>query len=101
MGKDKSPLQKKPVKRVGKPKDPEVPMGTMKPQMKKWSVQCHSDLGSTMYGCHIKWIILLEKVKIDWIASGSTHFANGETSESVLGTKGKKQIGKAHETRSY
>jgi len=35
------------------------------------------------------------KTKIDWIASGSTHFDNGETSESIpWNRKGKKQIGK-------
>ncbi|WP_457607774.1 cytochrome C [Nitratifractor sp.] len=62
---------------------------------------CHSDWAPQCYGCHVKVDYTKGKTKIDWIASGSTHFANGETSESVLGTKGKKQIGKAHETRSY
>jgi len=62
---------------------------------------CHADWAPQCYGCHIKVDYTPGKSKIDWIASGSTHFANGETSESVLGTKGKKQIGKASETRSY
>ncbi len=62
---------------------------------------CHSDWAPQCYGCHIKVDYTKGQTKVDWIASGSTHFANGETSESVLGTKGKKQYGKAHETRSY
>ncbi len=62
---------------------------------------CHSDWAPQCYGCHIKVDYSPGKTSMDWIASGSTNFKNGETSESVLGTKGKKQMGKASETRSY
>jgi len=62
---------------------------------------CHSSWAPQCYGCHVKTDYRKGKSKIDWIASGSTHFKNGETSESVLGTKGKRQIGKSSETRSY
>ncbi len=62
---------------------------------------CHADWAPQCYGCHVKVDYTKGKTKIDWIASGSTHTKNGETLESVLGTKGVKQIGKASETRSY
>jgi len=62
---------------------------------------CHSDWAPQCYGCHIKVDYTPGKTATDWIASGSTNFKNGETSESVLGTKGKKLFGKPSETRSY
>ncbi|WP_457602905.1 cytochrome C [Nitratifractor sp.] len=80
----------------------EVAMHQVKAHMDKLECySCHSDWAPQCYGCHVKVDYTKGKTKIDWIASGSTHFANGETSESVLGSHGKKQIGKAHETRSY
>ena len=80
----------------------EVAMGKIQSHMDNMECYaCHSDWAPQCYGCHIKVDYTPGKSKIDWIASGSTHFSNGETSESVLGTKGKKQIGKASETRSY
>jgi len=103
-GKDlKAPLLKeKAMNNTWKSKDAHVAMGLVKEHMENMECySCHSDWAPQCYGCHIKVDYTPGKSKIDWIASGSTHFANGETSESVLGTKGKKQIGKASETRSY
>jgi len=103
-GKDlKAPLLKeKATNNTWKSKDAHVAMGLVKEHMENMECySCHSDWAPQCYGCHIKVDYTPGKSKIDWIASGSTHFANGETSESVLGTKGKKQIGKASETRSY
>ncbi len=62
---------------------------------------CHSDWAPQCYGCHVKVDYTPGKSATDWIASGSTNFKNGETSESILGTKGKKLFGKPSETRSY
>jgi len=82
--------------------DAEVAMGKIESHMENLECYaCHSDWAPQCYGCHVKVDYTPGKSKIDWIASGSTHFANGETSESVLGTKGKKQFGKPSETRSY
>ncbi|MFK5881065.1 MAG: cytochrome C [Sulfurospirillum sp.] len=82
--------------------DGQVAMYAVKAHMDKLECySCHSSWAPQCYGCHVKVDYRKGKSKIDWIASGSTHFKNGETSESVLGTKGKKQIGKASETRSY
>jgi hypothetical protein len=103
-GKDlKVPLLKEKAQNNSwKSQEAHVAMGVIKAHMEKMECySCHSDWAPQCYGCHIKVDYTPGKSKIDWIASGSTHFANGETSESVLGTKGKKQIGKAHETRSY
>lgn len=62
---------------------------------------CHADWAPQCYGCHVKVDYSEGKTSTDWIASGSTNFKNGETSESVLGTKGEKLFGKPSETRSY
>jgi hypothetical protein len=95
-------LKYKATTHTWKSQDAAVAMGTIKAHMDNMECYaCHSDWAPQCYGCHIKVDYTPGKSKIDWIASGSTHFANGETSESVLGTKGKKQIGKASETRSY
>jgi hypothetical protein len=83
-------------------KDGQVAMFAVKEHMQKLECYaCHSSWAPQCYGCHVKVDYRKGKTKTDWIASGSTHFKNGETSESVLGTKGKRQIGKASETRSY
>jgi len=83
-------------------KNAEVAMYAVKAHMQKLECYaCHSSWAPQCYGCHVKTDYRKGKSKIDWIASGSTHFKNGETSESILGTKGKKQIGKSSETRSY
>eukprot|EP01029_Cantina_marsupialis_P003533 TRINITY_DN134235_c0_g1_i1.p1 TRINITY_DN134235_c0_g1~~TRINITY_DN134235_c0_g1_i1.p1 ORF type:complete len:790 (+),score=199.21 TRINITY_DN134235_c0_g1_i1:136-2505(+) len=102
-------------------KDLEVPLLKQKAETNSWKSQeadvamgkiqahmdnlecysCHSDWAPQCYGCHIKVDYTPGKSKTDWVASGSTHFKNGETSESILGTKGKKLFGKASETRSY
>ncbi len=83
-------------------KNGQVAMFDVKEHMNKLECySCHSSWAPQCYGCHVKVDYRKGKSKIDWIASGSTHFKNGETSESVLGTKGKRQIGKASETRSY
>ena len=103
-GKDlEVPLLKwKATTKTWKSKDAQVAMGDIKAHMENMECYaCHSDWAPQCYGCHIKVDYTPGKSKIDWIASGSTHFLNGETSESVLGTKGKRQIGKASETRSY
>jgi len=102
-------------------KDIEVPLLKYKAVNKKWKSQdavvamskiqahmdelecyaCHSDWAPQCYGCHIKVDYTPGKSATDWVASGFTNFKNGETSESVLGTKGKKLFGKPTETRSY
>jgi len=85
-----------------KSKEAHVAMGEVKAHMEKLECySCHSDWAPQCYGCHIKVDYTPGKSKTDWIASGASHFKNGETSESVLGTKGKKLFGKASETRSY
>jgi len=85
-----------------KSKDADVAMGKIQAHMDNLECySCHSDWAPQCYGCHIKVDYTPGKSKTDWIASGSTNFKNGETSESVLGTKGKKLFGKASETRSY
>ncbi|NOX14524.1 MAG: cytochrome C, partial [Epsilonproteobacteria bacterium] len=90
------------VTKSWKSKDAQVAMDTVSAHLNKLECYaCHSDWAPQCYGCHVKVDYRKGKSKTDWIASGSTHFKNGETSESVLGTKGKKQIGKASETRSY
>ena len=95
-------LKTKHATKSWKSKDAEVAMDTVQAHMDKLECYaCHADWAPQCYGCHIKVDYRKGKSKTDWIASGSTHFKNGETSESVLGTKGKKQIGKASETRSY
>ncbi len=95
-------LKTKHLTKTFKSKDAEVAMDIVGVHMDKMECYaCHSDWAPQCYGCHIKVDYRKGKSKTDWIASGSTHFKNGETSESVLGTKGKKQIGKASETRSY
>ncbi len=95
-------LKTKHVTKTWKSKNAEVAMDVVGAHMDKMECYaCHSDWAPQCYGCHIKVDYRKGKTKGDWIASGSTHFKNGETSESVLGTKGKKQIGKASETRSY
>ena len=95
-------LKTKSLTHSWKSKDAQVAMDTVSAHMDKMECYaCHSDWAPQCYGCHIKVDYRKGKSKTDWVASGSTHFKNGETSESVLGTKGKKQIGKASETRSY
>jgi len=95
-------LKTKHIQKSFNSKDAEVAMDTIQAHMDKLECYaCHSSWAPQCYGCHVKVDYRKGKSKIDWIASGSTHFKNGETSESVLGTKGKKQIGKASETRSY
>ena len=80
----------------------QVAMHDVKAHMNKLECYaCHSSWAPQCYGCHVKTDYRKGKSKIDWIASGGTHFKNGETSESVLGTKGKRQVGKSSETRSY
>ncbi|MCF6173534.1 MAG: cytochrome C, partial [Campylobacteraceae bacterium] len=95
-------LKTKSLTKSWKSKDAQVAMDTVGTHMDKMECYaCHSDWAPQCYGCHVKVDYRKGKSKSDWIASGSTHFKNGETSESVLGTKGKKQMGKASETRSY
>lgn len=62
---------------------------------------CHADWAPQCYGCHVKVDYTKGNKKIDWIASGSFHSKNGETLESLLGSKGTTQLGKVSETRSY
>ncbi len=85
-----------------KSQDADVAMGKIQAHMDNLECYaCHSDWAPQCYGCHIKVDYTPGKSKTDWIASGSTNFKNGETSESILGTKGKKLFGKPSETRSY
>ncbi len=103
-GKDlKVPLLKKIAdKKAWKTIDGHVAMDMIPQHMDNLECySCHADWAPQCYGCHVKVDYTPGKSKIDWIASGSANLKNGETSESVLGTKGKKQIGKASETRSY
>jgi hypothetical protein len=95
-------LKEKALNKTWKSKEAQQAMGEIQAHMDNMECYaCHSDWAPQCYGCHIKVDYAPDKKSTDWIASGSTHFANGETSESVLGTKGKKQFGKASETRSY
>jgi hypothetical protein len=95
-------LKTKAVTKTFKSKDAEVAMNAVKAHMDKLECYaCHSDWAPQCYGCHIKVDYTKDKSSMDWIASGSKNFKNGETLESVLGTKGVKQFGKASETRSY
>ena len=95
-------LKYKAETKTWKSPEAEVAMGKIEAHMENLECYaCHSDWAPQCYGCHVKVEYTPGKTNMDWIASGSTHFANGETSESVLGTKGKKQFGKASETRSY
>ena len=95
-------LKQKHMTNSFKSKDAEVAMNAVAAHMENLECYaCHSDWAPQCYGCHIKVDYTKGKSKIDWIASGGTHFSNGETSESVLGTKGKKLFGKPTETRSY
>jgi hypothetical protein len=85
-----------------KSQEAHVAMGEIKAHMDNLECYaCHSDWAPQCYGCHIKVDYTPGKSATDWIASGSTNFLNGETSESVLGTKGKTLFGKPSETRSY
>lgn len=95
-------LKEKHINDSFKSKDAKVAMDAVQAHMDNLECYaCHSDWAPQCYGCHIKVDYTKGKSKIDWIASGSTHTKNGETLESVLGTKGVKQMGKASETRSY
>ncbi len=95
-------LKQKAITNTYKSKEAHVAMGEIKSHMENMECySCHSDWAPQCYGCHVKVDYTPGKSKTDWIASGSTNFLNGETSESILGTKGKKLFGKASETRSY
>jgi hypothetical protein len=95
-------LKTKAVTKTFKSEDAEVAMNKVKVHMEKMECYaCHSDWAPQCYGCHIKTDYSKGKSATDWIASGSTHYKNGETIESVLGHKKAKQIGKSSETRSY
>jgi len=109
-GKDlKLPLLKtKAINNTWKSQEAKVAMGKIQAHMENLECYaCHADWAPQCYGCHVKVDYTPGKSKIDWIASGSSQLKDakgnltGETSESLLGTKGKKQIGKASETRSY
>lgn len=62
---------------------------------------CHATWAPQCYGCHVKMDYASGKNGTDWIASASTHFANGETSESTIGAKGKPLFGSFTQSRSY
>ncbi len=95
-------LKTKQINHSFKSKNAEVAMNDIPAHMSKMECySCHSSWAPQCYGCHVKVDYSKSKSNIDWIASGSTHFKNGETSESTLGAKGKRQMGKASETRSY
>ena len=101
-------LKYKATHNTWKSQDAEVAMGKIQSHMDNMECYaCHSDWAPQCYGCHIKVDYTPGKSKIDWIASGSSQMKDalgnltGETSESVLGTKGKKLFGKPTETRSY
>ena len=95
-------LKEKHLKNSWKSKEAKVSMDSVQAHMDNMECYaCHADWAPQCYGCHIKVDYTKGKSKTDWVASGSTHMKNGETLESVLGTKGAKQMGKASETRSY
>jgi len=95
-------LKEKHVNDSWKSKEGKVSMDSVQAHMDNLECYaCHADWAPQCYGCHVKVDYTKGKSKIDWIASGSTHTKGGETLESVLGTKGAKQMGKASETRSY
>ena len=66
---------------------------------------CHSAWAPQCYGCHVKVDFSGDKKATDWVAAGSTHFANGHTAESMRGvappTAPGVAYGKTSENRSY
>ena len=66
---------------------------------------CHSAWAPQCYGCHIKVDFSGDKKATDWVAAGSTHFANGHTAESMRGVTPPvapgMAFGNTSENRSY
>ena len=106
-------LRTKAIKNEWKSVEARVAMNDIKAHMENMECYaCHADWAPQCYGCHVKVDYTKGKSKIDWIASGSTHFKNGETLESVIGLKkkkydleggekGAKLYGSVQETRSF
>ena len=103
-GKDlEVPLVKNQVqKKICKSKAAYVAMNDVKAHMNQMECYtCHATWAPQCYGCHVKMDYGSGKTKTDWIASASTHFANGETSESTIGAKGNQLFGTFSQSRTY
>jgi len=66
---------------------------------------CHSAWAPQCYGCHVKIDFSGDKTATDWVASGSTHFPDGHTAESMRNVEPPQAPGLAYgntsENRSY
>ncbi len=89
-------------------KDPsgEVAMNAISGHLEKMECYtCHASWAPQCYGCHVKVDYSSkdgkQKGATDWIASGNTRDAQGQTSESKLGSGGTFVAGKSMESRSY
>ncbi|MCG8423768.1 MAG: cytochrome C [Proteobacteria bacterium] len=67
---------------------------------------CHASWVPQCYGCHVQ-VNYGNDARgnphrdVDWVASGSSRTADGQTAESILGMPGLMSPGKVFETRSY
>ncbi|MCH7826920.1 MAG: cytochrome C [Bacteroidetes bacterium] len=95
------------IKNTWKSEQALVAMSSVKKHNQKLECYaCHSSWVPQCYGCHV--VVDYSKNKdgkpsmdIDWIASGSRNYPDGQTAESRLGTGGIKSPGKVYESRSY
>lgn len=62
---------------------------------------CHSAWAPQCYGCHVKIDYSGGKESIDWVKSGNTRLADGQTGESKRDGNAPKQPGKTSEARTY
>jgi hypothetical protein len=62
---------------------------------------CHATWAAQCYGCHVKVDYANEKKSVDWIKSGSYHYENGETAETLNETDKMYQPGISKEGRTY
>ena len=62
---------------------------------------CHATWAPQCYGCHVKVDFSQKKRSVDWIKSGTNHYANGETAETLGEEENMYMPGKAKEGRTY
>ena len=66
---------------------------------------CHAAWAPQCYGCHVKVDFSGDKQATDWVAAGNTHFADGNTAESMRNVPPPvapgMAFGKTNENRSY
>ncbi|MCD4732070.1 MAG: hypothetical protein K8R74_15795 [Bacteroidales bacterium] len=62
---------------------------------------CHATWAAQCYGCHVKVDYADGKKSVDWIKSGSYHYENGETAETLNETDKMYQPGVSKEGRTY